>query len=99
VGNTATAVADGLGADSRLTAVTLEFGTQPGPEVLLALCADAWLHRHLPPHDAVRSELKRLIRDAFCPADDARWREQVLQRAREVFGQAVAGLADAGPAA
>lgn len=94
VGNTATAVADGLGAGSRLTAITLEFGTQPGPEVLLALCADTWLHRHLPPRDAVRSDLKRLIRGAFSPADDARWREQVLQRAREVFGQAVAGLED-----
>ncbi|MEW2633572.1 M14 family metallopeptidase [Streptomyces sp. NPDC048389] len=97
VGNTATAVADGLGAGSRLTAITLEFGTQPGPEVLLALCADAWLHRHHPPNDAVRSDLKRLIRDAFCPADDARWREQVLQRAREVFEQAVVGLTDARP--
>ncbi|WP_103545244.1 M14 family metallopeptidase [Streptomyces sp. SM1] len=98
VGNTATAVADGLGAGSRLTAITLEFGTQPGPEVLLALCADTWLHRQHPPKDAVRSDLKRLIRDAFCPADDARWGEQVLQRAREVFGQAVVGLADTCPA-
>ncbi|MFJ6836730.1 M14 family metallopeptidase [Streptomyces sp. NPDC091209] len=97
VGNTATAVADGLGSGSRLTAITLEFGTQPGPEVLLALCADAWLHRHRPPADAVRSDLKRLIREAFCPAEDARWRERVLQRAREVFDQALAGLADAKP--
>ncbi|MFJ9848644.1 M14 family metallopeptidase [Streptomyces sp. NPDC101150] len=93
VGNTATAVADGLGADSRLTAITLEFGTLPGPEVLLALCADAWLHRHHPPADAVRSDLKRLIREAFCP-DDAEWRGRVLQRAREVFDQALVGLAD-----
>ncbi|MFJ7969380.1 M14 family metallopeptidase [Streptomyces sp. NPDC096324] len=97
VGNTATAVADGLGPGGRLTAITLEFGTQPGPEVLVALCADAWLHRNRPPADAVRSGLKRLIRDAFCPADDARWREQVLQRAREVFDQALTGLADAKP--
>lgn len=95
VGNTATAVADGLGDGGRLTAITLEFGTQPGPEVLLALCADAWLHRSHPPTEAVRHDLKQLIRDAFCPADDARWREQVLQRAREVFDQAVVGLAEA----
>ncbi|KAA6223741.1 DUF2817 domain-containing protein [Streptomyces albofaciens JCM 4342] len=94
VGNTATAVADGLGAGSRLTAITLEFGTQPGPQVLLALCADTWLHRHHAPADAVRSDLKQLIRDAFCP-DDADWRGQVLRRAREVFAQAIAGLADA----
>ncbi|MGW0971507.1 M14 family metallopeptidase [Streptomyces sp. NPDC002516] len=95
VGNTATAVADGLGASGRLTAITLEFGTLPGPEVLLALCADNWLHRHRPPAEAVRSGLKRLIREAFCPAEDARWREQVLRRAREVFDQALTGLADA----
>ncbi|THA56995.1 M14 family metallopeptidase [Streptomyces sp. A1136] len=96
VGNTATAVADGLGPVGRLTAITLEFGTLPGPEVLLALCADAWLHRHHTPAEAVRSELKQLIREAFCPADAA-WREQVLRRAREVFGQALAGLADVKP--
>ncbi|MFI7287309.1 M14 family metallopeptidase [Streptomyces anulatus] len=96
VGNTATAVADGLGADGRLTAITLEFGTQPGPAVLLALCADTGLHRRFPPAEAVRSDRKRLIRDAFCPTDDARWCEQVLDRAREVFDQALVGLADTG---
>ncbi|MEU9236294.1 M14 family metallopeptidase [Streptomyces subrutilus] len=95
VGNTATAVADGLGPEGRLTAITLEFGTQPGPEVLLALCADGWLHRRHAPAEAVRSELKQLIRAAFCPADDPTWREMVGRRAREVFGQALAGLADA----
>ena len=94
VGNTATSVADGLGTKSQLTAITLEFGTLSGPEVLLALCADAWLHQHHAPTDAYRSDLKQLIRDAFCP-DDADWRGQVLQRAREVFDQALVGLADA----
>ncbi|MEU6890864.1 M14 family metallopeptidase [Streptomyces sp. NPDC046557] len=97
VGNTASAVADGLGPTGRLTAITLEFGTRPGPEVLLALCADAWLHRHHAPAEAVRSELKQLMRAAFCPADDATWRGQVTRRAREVFGQALTGLADAKP--
>ncbi|MCC9308320.1 M14 family metallopeptidase [Kitasatospora sp. RB6PN24] len=97
VGNTAAAVADGLGAGSELTAITLEFGTLPGPEVLLALCADNWLHQHREPAEAVRSELKQLIRTAFCPAADELWRSQVLRRAREVFDQALTGLADAKP--
>ncbi|MFF7633617.1 M14 family metallopeptidase [Kitasatospora sp. NPDC008050] len=97
VGNTAGAVAAGIGPGSELTAITLEFGTQPGVEVLVALCADNWLHQHLPPAEAVRSELKSLIREAFCPAADEQWRGLVLQRAREVFGQALAGLADAKP--
>ncbi|MEV0222900.1 M14 family metallopeptidase [Streptomyces sp. NPDC050704] len=97
VGNTATAVSDGLGPDRELTAITLEFGTQPGPEVLFALCADNWLHLHHTPADAVRSELKHLIRTAFNPADDDWWRARVFQRARQVFQQALAGLADSKP--
>ncbi|WP_267244874.1 M14 family metallopeptidase [Streptomyces sp. PR69] len=93
VGNTATAVADGLARDRRLTAITLEFGTRPGPEVLLALCADNWLHLHREPADAARSDLKTLIRAAFSPADDEEWRTSVFRRAREVFTQALTGLA------
>ncbi|MGA5131944.1 M14 family metallopeptidase [Streptomyces olivoreticuli] len=93
VGNTATAVADGLHGHEELTAITLEFGTLPGPEVLLALCADNWLHLHHHPATAVRNPAKDLIRAAFAPDDDA-WRRAVLQRAREVFGQAFKGLAD-----
>ncbi|MFE9255359.1 M14 family metallopeptidase [Streptomyces sp. NPDC006879] len=92
VGNTATAVAEGLRADRELTAITLEFGTQPGPEVLLALCADNWLHLREDPVKAVQSDLKSLIRAAFSPVEDQQWRAQVLQRAREVFSQALAGL-------
>ena len=92
VGNTATAVADGLLGGERLTAITLEFGTLPGPQVLLALCADNWLHLHNTPAAATRSDLKRLIRDAFSPAEDAEWRGRIFRRAREVFQQAFAGL-------
>jgi len=95
VGNTATAVADGLSAHSQLTAITLEFGTLPGPEVLLALCADNWLHQQQAPADAVGSDLKQLIRAAFSPAEDERWCRQVFARAREVFGQALTALAEA----
>ncbi|GAA3044111.1 hypothetical protein FHS39_000187 [Streptomyces olivoverticillatus] len=93
VGNTATAVADGLAEGQELTAITLEFGTLPGPEVLLALCADNLLHLRQPPESAVRAPEKRLIRAAFAPVDDDRWGTAVLRRAREVFDQALKGLA------
>ncbi|MYS19380.1 Protein of unknown function [Streptomyces sp. DvalAA-14] len=93
VGNTATAVADGLTAGEQLTAITLEFGTLPGAEVLLALCADNGLHLRLDPVAAFGSPDKQLIRAAFSPDGDELWRKQVLHRAREVFSQAVAGLA------
>ncbi|MEU4210789.1 M14 family metallopeptidase [Streptomyces sp. NPDC026206] len=92
VGNTASAVADGLLGHEELTAITLEFGTLPGPEVLLALCADNALHLRHAPAEAVRASGKQLIRDAFAPAD-GQWRKAVLQRAREVFDQALRGLA------
>lgn len=95
VGNTATAVADGLRGGEQLTAITLEFGTLPGPQVLLALCADNWLHLRHTPTSAVRSELKQLLGEAFSPAQDVEWRGRIFQRAREVFQQALAGLAAA----
>lgn len=92
VGNTATAVADGLTRGEELTAITLEFGTLPAQEVLLGLCADNRLHLDLDPVAAFGAPEKLLIRAAFCPDDDE-WRGQVLDRAREVFDQALAGLA------
>ncbi|MEU5053127.1 M14 family metallopeptidase [Streptomyces sp. NPDC021096] len=92
VGNTASAVADGLRGDEELTAITLEFGTLPGPEVLLALCADNALHLRRPADRAVLAQEKRLLMEAFAPVDGT-WRKTVLQRAREVFDQALRGLA------
>jgi hypothetical protein len=92
VGNTATAVADGLHRGEQLTAITLEFGTQPGPRVLPALCADNWLHQHMPAAEAARDPIKALMREAFAPDEDADWRTRVLDRAHEVFEQAFAGL-------
>ncbi|MEU7132500.1 M14 family metallopeptidase [Streptomyces sp. NPDC046261] len=92
VGNTASAVADGLRGGEELTAITLEFGTLPGPQVLLALCADNALHLRRPAAQAVCAPDKRLLLDAFAPAD-GQWRKSVLQRAREVFDQALSGLA------
>lgn len=92
VGNTATAVADGLHRGEELTAITLEFGTQPGPQVLLALCADNWLHLRRPAAYAVQDPIKSLMREAFAPDADADWRTRVLDRAREVFEQAFDGL-------
>jgi hypothetical protein len=94
VGNSANLVADVLTGGEQLTAITLEFGTLPGIEVLNALRADNWLSLHDDAPDQLRVAIKKQIRDAFCPPE-ADWREAVLARAHVVFGQALAGLATA----
>jgi hypothetical protein len=95
VGNTAQAVADAVADDCLLTAITLEFGTYPGAQVLLALCADNWLHGPGAADGADQApEVKKLIAESFCPADD-KWRSGVVAQAGDRIRQAVAGLAEA----
>jgi len=92
VGNTATAVADALEPGQQLTAITLEFGTVSGLEVLQSLRADNWLSLQDRVDDALHREIKEQLREAFCPADPA-WRSTVLARTASVLRAALAGLA------
>lgn len=91
-GNTAHAVIEAVSEGQELTAITLEFGTLPGPEVLDALRADNWLHVQPDPPAALAKAIKYRISAAFYPAEYS-WRRAVLDRSREVFDQAFAGLA------
>ncbi|MBV9447812.1 MAG: M14 family metallopeptidase [Streptosporangiaceae bacterium] len=99
-GNTATAVADELawlGPERLLTAITLEFGTLDGGQVLTALRADNWLHtrgfRAVPDGSAksLADDIRAQMIAAFYP-DDQTWRDSVWRRAVQVFYQARAGL-------
>jgi hypothetical protein len=97
-GNTATAVADELtrlGPDRLLTAITLEFGTLDGAQVLTALRADNWRHLRAQTADevpkGVADDIRAQMVAAFYP-DDLTWRDDVWKRALEVFAQARAGL-------
>jgi len=92
IGNTASALADEVGPDATLTAITLEFGTVTGIEALAALRADNWLRLQSETDPAVAAAIKHSLRNAFYPSDPS-WRQAVWQRAQEVFGQAFAGLA------
>jgi len=92
VGNSANLVADVLPAGEELTAITLEFGTLPGLEVLNSLRADNWLSLHPEVTGELRAAIKQEIRNAFCPPEPE-WREAVVARAEVVFAQALAGLA------
>ncbi|MET0681904.1 MAG: M14 family metallopeptidase [Casimicrobiaceae bacterium] len=66
---------------AELTAMALEYGTIPLPQVLLALRADHWLHNHPEAPEALRPPIRQQMRDAFyVEADD--WKEQVFAQAR-----------------
>ncbi len=73
------------------TGIVLEFGTVPMLDVLEALRADQWLHRHPQAPAAQREQIKRQIRDAFY-TDTADWKRQVLAQSMQAAAQAVAGL-------
>lgn len=91
VGNTAGLVADMLGDDQQLTAITLEFGTYPGLAVLTALRADNWLRLQADPDAELRRTIVERMREVFCPADTA-WRATVVAQGRLAWEHALAGL-------
>ena len=80
-------------AGRELTAIALEYGTIPTPEVRLALCADNWLHHHGELGSAKGTAIKQQIRAAFYPDTDG-WKERVWERAVETLRLANKGLAE-----
>ena len=82
-----------LSDDAALTAVALEYGTIPSPEVRLALRADNWLHLHGEADSTQGRAIKEQIRAAFSPDKDD-WKKMVWARALETQRQALAGLAE-----
>ena len=76
---------------ARLTAIALEYGTLPTPEVSLALRADNWLHIHGELDSVKGRGIKEQIRAAFYQDQDD-WKEMVWERAVETQRLALAGL-------
>lgn len=66
-----------------ITAMALEYGTVPVPEVLQALRADNWLHLRGDPKSAQGVAIKNQVRAAFY-VETPLWKQQVWQRAAEV---------------
>jgi hypothetical protein len=93
-GTTHSAVVDAA-PGAEVTTVTIEFGTLPGLAVLAALQADNWLTQRGGPAAARAADIKRAIRAAFYPDDDA-WRTAVLTSGTEVLRRGVAGLGGLG---
>lgn len=78
-------------AHVEVTAIALEYGTQPLTEVGKALRADNWLHVRGDLHSEQGRRIKRQMRDAFYQdADD--WKRMVWERAVDTQERALAGL-------
>ncbi len=77
---------------AELTAIALEYGTLPLPQMINALRADQWRENHPEAPAAERAALRRQSRDAFY-VDTPEWKASVLAQAREAVQQALAGLA------
>jgi hypothetical protein len=93
----ATIGGDWIGAASRLlphatvTAIAIEFGTVAPLEVLDALRADNWLHRHADASKSWPGRIKNAMRDAFYVDSDV-WRGMVLGQSLRVCRHAIGGL-------
>jgi hypothetical protein len=77
--------------DAEFTAMALEYGTVPLPQVLQALRADHWLHNH-PDAQAMRPAIRRAMREAFyVEADD--WKDAICAQAQRAALATVLRLA------
>jgi len=82
-------------AHADIAFVALEFGTFGPPRGEHALRDEHWLWQHGQPRDTAHPEtarIRRALLDYFYPPH-ADWQEMVLFRSRQVFAQALAGLA------
>ncbi|CAG1019438.1 hypothetical protein BURC_04319 [Burkholderiaceae bacterium] len=73
------------------TGIALEYGTLPMMDVLNSLRADQWLENHPETPEAVRTQIKRQLREAFYTDTDA-WKQRVVEQAKAASDAAVQGL-------
>jgi predicted deacylase len=66
--------------DAEFTAMALEYGTVPLPQVFQALRADHWLHNH-PEAQSMRPAIRKAMRDAFY-VDEDDWKDAVYGQAQ-----------------
>jgi hypothetical protein len=87
-------MADGLRAEftgSEYTNVVLEFGTEDGVEVLMALRAGQWLDRQERLDPLLLRSIDRRVRDAFYTDTDA-WKASTVGQGCKAAYRALAGL-------
>ncbi|ROL69121.1 hypothetical protein BK634_15295 [Pseudomonas chlororaphis] len=71
--------------------LTLEYGTRSGWQVLDALRAEQWLQNNPQAPQRLYEQIKRQLRNAFY-VDTPQWKQQVLEQARALCWETVAGL-------
>lgn len=76
---------------AQVTAVALEFGTQPVMRVLGALRAENWLFHHGGPDHVRAPAIRAAMGRAFYPETEL-WKERVWTQSREVVERALLGL-------
>jgi len=76
---------------AEVTGVTLEYGTVPLEDMLLAVRADNWVHIHGDLESKQGREIKSQIRAAFYQEKDD-WKKMVFDRALDVAERAMKGL-------
>jgi hypothetical protein len=76
---------------AEVTGVTLEYGTLPLEDMLLAVRADNWVHIHGDLESKKGREIKSQIRAAFYQEKDD-WKTMVFDRAVDVAERAMKGL-------
>jgi Protein of unknown function (DUF2817) len=79
-------------AHADIAFVALEYGTLGPPHGEHALRDDAWLWQHGDPTSREAQPIRQALKDFFF-VDRDDWKEMVLFRARQVFAQALKGLA------
>jgi hypothetical protein len=78
-------------AQAEYTGIALEYGTLPITDMIGALRADQWLENHPDAPDAMRTQIKRQMRDAFY-VDTDEWKQQIVEQAVDAVHGAVRGL-------
>ncbi len=73
------------------TGIALEYGTQAMEQVMHALRADHWLHRHPSAPEPLRRQIKQAPMDAFY-VDTDEWRTRIVEQAMQALHQAALGL-------
>ncbi|WP_281016092.1 MULTISPECIES: M14 family metallopeptidase [unclassified Minwuia] len=74
-----------------VTAIALEYGTQPENQVISALCVDNWLRFHGDVSSPKGRDIKARVREAFYQ-DALDWKQAVFERALDTQRRAIRGL-------
>ncbi|GBU14878.1 hypothetical protein AwPolaro_02560 [Polaromonas sp.] len=76
---------------AQYTGIAMEYGTLSVVDVIAAVRADHWLHKHPEAPQEQQAAIKQLLMNAFY-VDTDEWRDQIIAQARQAMFQAVDGL-------